>query len=144
MSREPTSHQCLLVAHRSQLKLMINAVLTETKARKFAKEWTEAWNSHDLDAIMGHYAAGVKLISPVAARLLDDPAGEVVGSSALRKYFQKGLEVYPELSFELLDVMWGISSVVLYYRNHVGTKSGEFMEIDSDGKVVRVVANYNG
>ncbi|HZR64661.1 MAG TPA: nuclear transport factor 2 family protein [Terriglobales bacterium] len=123
---------------------MINIVLTETKARKFAKDWIEAWNSHDVDAIMDHYAPQVKLTSPVAARLLDDAAGSVVGSEALRKYFQKGLEVYPELSFELLDVMWGISSVILYYRNHVGTKSGEFMEFDSEGKVVRVVANYNG
>lgn len=118
-------------------------MLTETKARKFAKDWIEAWNLHDLDAIMSHYAEKVTLTSPVVARLLDDPVGNVVGADALRKYFQKGLEVYPELSFELLEVMWGISSVVLYYRNHVGTKSGEFMEFDSEGKVVRVVANYS-
>jgi len=119
-------------------------MLTETKARKFAKEWIEAWNAHDLDAILDHYAAGVSLTSPVAARLLNDPAGKVVGIGALREYFKKGLDVYPELSFELLDVLWGVSSIVLYYRNQVGTKSGEFMELDSDGKVVRVVANYNG
>ena len=24
-------------------------------ARKFASEWEEAWNSHDIDRIMGHY-----------------------------------------------------------------------------------------
>lgn len=118
-------------------------MLTETKARKFAKEWIESWNSHDLDAILDHYAPGVSLTSPVAARLLDDPSGKVVGAGALREYFKKGLEIYPELSFELLDVMWGISSVVLYYRNQVGTNSGEFMEFDSDGKVIRVVANYS-
>jgi hypothetical protein len=119
------------------------AILTETKARKFAKNWIEAWNSHDLDSILSHYAAGVVLTSPVAAKLLNDPAGKVVGGKAVREYFQKGLELYPELSFELLDLMWGISSVVLYYRNQVGTKSGEFMEFDSEGKVVRVVANYS-
>jgi SnoaL-like domain len=118
-------------------------MLTESKARKFAKEWIEAWNSHDLDAILSHYVAGVNLTSPVAARLLNDPAGKVAGIGSLREYFKKGLEVYPELSFELLDVMWGISSIVLYYRNHVGTKSGEFMELDSEGKVVRVVAHYS-
>ncbi|HEY7354577.1 MAG TPA: nuclear transport factor 2 family protein [Terriglobales bacterium] len=119
------------------------AILTETKARKFAKNWIEAWNSHDLDSILSHYAAGVVLTSPVAAKLLNDPAGKVVGGKAVREYFQKGLELYPELSFELLDLMWGISSVVLYYRNQVGTKSGEFMEFDSEGKVVRVVAHYS-
>ncbi len=118
-------------------------MLTESKARKFAKDWIEAWNSHDLDAIMGHYAAGVTLTSPAAARLLNDPAGKVAGAQAMRGYFQKGLDVYPELSFELLDVMWGISSLVLYYRNHVGTRTAEFMEFDADEKVIRVVANYS-
>jgi hypothetical protein len=38
--------------------------------------------------------------------------------------------------------MSGLSSVVLYYTNQAGTKSGEFMEIDANGKVTRVVANY--
>jgi ketosteroid isomerase-like protein len=118
-------------------------MLTETRARKFAKDWIEAWNSHDLDTIMSHYAAGVNLTSPVAARLLGDDSSRVEGAEDLRKYFKKGLDVYPELSFELLDVMWGVSSVVLYYRNQVGTKSGEFMEFDSEDKVVRVVANYS-
>jgi hypothetical protein len=49
---------------------------------------------------------------------------------------------YPNLAFELLDVMWGISSVVLCYLNQKDTKTGEFMELDAERKVVRVVANY--
>jgi hypothetical protein len=47
------------------------------------------------------------------------------------------------LHFELLDVMVGLSSVVLCYRNQKGTKTAEFMEFDDNGKVVRVVANYS-
>jgi hypothetical protein len=39
--------------------------------------------------------------------------------------------------------MWGISSVVLYYLNQKGTKTGEFMELDANQKVSIVVANYN-
>jgi hypothetical protein len=67
-----------------------------------------------------------------------------VGKDALRAYFKTGLAVYPNLAFELLDVMWGISSVVLNYVNQKGTKTGEFMEFDAEGHVVRVVANYGG
>ena len=63
---------------------------------------------------------------------------------ALRAYFARGLAAYPDLRFELIDVMWGLSSVVLYYANQKGTKTGEFMEFGSDGKVLRVVANYSG
>jgi predicted ester cyclase len=93
---------------------------------------------------MSHYAPGIVLTSPVAARLLNDPSGAVRGQLALRNYFKRGLEAYPNLAFELLDVVWGLSSVVLYYKNQNGTNSGEFMELDTNLKVVRVVANYSG
>jgi len=118
-------------------------MLTEPQAREFASDWLRAWNSHDLDAIMSHYAPEIVLTSPVAARLLNDHSGVVAGKLALRNYFKQGLEAYPNLAFELLGVMWGISSVVLYYKNQKGTMSGEFMELDPNLKVVRVVANYS-
>ena len=117
-------------------------MLSEAEARKFAEHWIAAWNAHDLEAILSHYRPDVTLTSPVAAKRFNDPAGTVVGIEALQNYFKLGLETYPQLRFELLDVMWGVASVVLYYRNHVGTMTGEFMELDSSGKVVRVVANY--
>jgi hypothetical protein len=119
-------------------------MLTEAKARQFAQNWVLAWNSHDLDAIMAHYGSDVILTSPVAARLMNDPSGTVTGREALRAYFQRGLEAYPNLAFELVDVMWGLASVVLCYLNQKGTKSGEFMEFDARGMIIRVVANYNG
>lgn len=92
---------------------------------------------------MSHYAPDVVLISPVAARLLDDSSGRVVGKKALLDYFRRGLRAYPNLAFTLLEVMWGISTIVLYYLNQNDTKSGEFMELAPDEKVVRVVAHYN-
>jgi hypothetical protein len=119
-------------------------MLTESDARQLANHWVAAWNAHDLEAILSHYRDDVVLQSPVAARLLDDPSGTVRGKPALRAYFQKGLTAYPDLAFELVDLMWGLSSVVLYYRNQRGTRVGEFMEVDSAGKVVRVVVNYSG
>lgn len=121
-------------------------MLTEADARKFADQWVLAWNSHDLNAIMSHYAPQVVLTSPVAARLLNDASGTVSGKEALREYFKRGLAAYPNLAFKLLDVMWGISSLVLYYSNQHGNgnKTGEFMELDAEQKIVRVVANYGG
>ena len=118
-------------------------MLSAEDAQEFAKHWVEAWNSHNLDVIMSHYAADVVLVSPVAARILNDPSGTLKGRDAVRAYFRRGLEAYPNLEFELIDVMWGLSSVVLYYVNQNGTKTGEFMEIDAGKKIIRVVANYN-
>ncbi len=84
------------------------------------------------------------MVSPVAAKILNDPLGTVKGKEALRNYFKKGLEVYPDLKFELIDVMWGLFSVVFYYINQKGTKAGEFIEVGSIGKITKVIANYNG
>jgi hypothetical protein len=112
-------------------------------ASVFPEAWIAAWNSHDLDEIMSHYADDVILVSPTAAALLGEPSGEVRGRAALREYFRKGLQAYPTLRFDLFDVMWGVQSVVLCYVNQKGTKSAEFMELDPSGKVTRVVANYS-
>jgi len=117
--------------------------MTEIQAHSFAQEWIKAWNSHDLDAIMSHYAPEVVLISPIAARLLGDSSGRVVGKEALLGYFRRGLQAYPNLAFTLLEVMWGVSSVVLHYVNQNDTKCGEFMEVGPEGKVVRVMAHYS-
>ena len=118
-------------------------MLTEAEVRKFADGWIRAWNSHDLEAIMSHYAPEVVLISPTAAKLLGDSSGTIKGKEAVRSYFARGLQAFPNLTFELVDVMWGISSVVLYYLNQKGTKTGEFMELDANRKISKVVANYN-
>ena len=117
--------------------------MTKDEAWELANHWVAAWNSHDLDAIMAHYEDAIELTSPVAARLLGTSDGKVVGKANLRAYFQRGLEAFPELNFRLEDVLWGINSVVLYYTNQKGTRTGEFMELSAAGKVARVVANYN-
>jgi len=42
--------------------------------------------------------------------------------------------VYPNLKFELLDVMWGLSSVVLYDVNQKGSRTGEVFRTDDEGQ----------
>src|SRR5277367_3984108 len=117
--------------------------VTREEARELANHWVAAWNAHDLELIMAHYEEDVVLTSPVAAQLLGMPDGKVTGKANLRAYFQRGLEAYPELHFQLENVLSGVSSVVLYYINHRGTHAAEFMELSATGKVTRVVANYS-
>jgi predicted ester cyclase len=117
--------------------------MTQNEAQRLAHEWTEAWNGHDLDRIMAHYEDAVELTSPVAARLLERADGKVVGKTDLRAYFRRGLEAFPDLHFQLENVLWGLSSVVLYYKNQKGTQAAEFMQVSVSGKIVRVVAHYS-
>src|SRR5580698_8411887 len=118
-----------------------DAAMTREDAWKLADDWVAAWNSHDLDSIMTHYEDAIELTSPVAAQLLGTTDGKVAGKANLQAYFQRGLEAYPELHFQLEDVLWGLNSVVLYYKNQKGTRTAEFMELSESGKVARVVAN---
>lgn len=115
-------------------------------ARKFALEWIESWNRHDLEAILSHYAENVVFTSPFAVKLLGVPDGVVNGVAALRAYFQRGLAAYPELRFTLHHVAVGVDSVTLIYQSVKGLLAAETMELDSrrDGrrKVIRVLAHY--
>ena len=117
--------------------------MTRDEALNLANHWVAAWNSHDLDSIMTHYEDAIELTSPAAAKLLGTSDGKVVGKANLRAYFQRGLEAYPDLHFQLEEVLWGVNSVVLYYSNQQGRRTAEFMELSASGKVARVVANYN-
>ncbi|MFO1434918.1 MAG: nuclear transport factor 2 family protein [Gammaproteobacteria bacterium] len=118
-------------------------MLTKPQIEAFAKDWIESWNAHDLERILAHYTDDVELTSPIAAQRLNRPDGRVVGKDDLRNYFTIGLKAFPELHFELQEIMSGVNSVVLYYKNQKGVRVGEYMEIAASGLVSRVVANYS-
>lgn len=122
---------------------MTRPQLTQESAQHFAQEWIDAWNAHDLERILAHYAVDVVLISPMAAKLLPESGGQISGIAALRKYFAQGLAAFPRLRFQLVDISPGPGTLVLLYRNHSGATVSEFMEIDAAGKVKRVLATYS-
>jgi predicted ester cyclase len=112
-------------------------------AREFAQDWVDAWNSHDLERILSHYDDEVLLVSPVALKLLSGD-GTVRGKAALRQYFLRGLEAFPDLRFDLIDALWGTETIVVYYINNVrGSKTAEVMLLNPAGKIRQVWANYD-
>lgn len=60
-----------------------------TDLQRLAQDWYAAWNAHDLDAVLGHYAEDVVFTSPFAARQDASPDGVVVGKPALRVYYDR-------------------------------------------------------
>lgn len=107
-----------------------------------AREWIAAWNAHDLERVLAHYADDVEFSSPFIAKLIGRADGVVRGKPELRAYFARGLEAYPMLRFELVRVFGGVRSCVLEYRSVNGLRAAEVMEFDPAGKVVRVLAHY--
>lgn len=112
-------------------------------ARDFAQDWVDAWNSHDLERILTHYDDEVILTSPVALKLLSGD-GTVRGKAALKEYFLRGIQAFPDLRFDLIDALWGTETIVIYYFNNVrGSKTAEVMLLNPAGKIHRVWANYD-
>ena len=108
----------------------------------FATEWISAWNSHDLESIMSHYSDQPEFSSPIIQQMGVNEEGIITSKAELRNYFERGLEKYPDLKFELLYVLKGVNSVVLFYKSINKMVTGEYMELNESGKVVRVKAHY--
>jgi len=110
-------------------------------ASQFAREWIEAWNSHDLDKIMAHYAEDFEMSSPVIRQLMNIDSGTIKGKIEVRAYWEKALAKIPDLHFELVDAYSGVNSVVIQYKGHRGL-SAEVFFFNSEGKVERAFAHY--
>lgn len=117
-------------------------MITEEQGIHIGEEWIAAWNSHDLDAVMAHYADDIIFISPFVIKINNDATGTITGKAELRQYFERALQAYPDLNFLLYKILVSVSSVVLYYRSVNNLAAAEFMELNSDDKVCRVYAHY--
>lgn len=116
--------------------------MTDEQALRIASGWVAAWNSHDIDRILSHYSDTVELTSPLVGQIVGAGNGTVTGKPALRKYFLRGLESFPDLKFELWDAYPGLDSVVVHYESVHGLRAAEFMRIDDGGRICQVVAHY--
>ncbi len=117
-------------------------MITEEEANRFAKDWIEAWNAHDLDRIMQHYTADVEYFSPFVARLTDNQTGMLQGRDNVKEYLTNGLAVYPDLHFNLLHVFTGVHSITLHYQSVNHQVAAEVFELNEEGLVMRVQCHY--
>lgn len=62
-----------------------------------AEAWIGAWNRHDLETILDHYAPDVECTSPFVSALSGDPSGTLHDRERLTAYFLKGPQTYPDL-----------------------------------------------
>ena len=117
--------------------------VTEESARAFAASWYAAWNSHDIDRIMSHYAAGIEHSSPFIKRYNGTDDTSLRGIVAVRDYFERALKRNPTLRFDPLHLTIGLESVILVYRRMTGDLAAELFAFDGEGKVVRSVSHYD-
>jgi ketosteroid isomerase-like protein len=104
-------------------------------AQKFAEEWIDSWNTHDIERILSQYSDDIEMTSPLIIERLKEPSGRVKGKEKVRAYWQTGLYSTPPLKFELIDVLVGIGSITIYYRSVGRRVVAETLQFNTKGKV---------
>jgi len=117
--------------------------VTAGQAKRFAEAWVAAWNAHDLERILIHYADTLEFISPLIAERLGLADGTIRDKESLRSYFALGLDTFKDLRFELIELLTGPRGVTIYYRNQRGRTVAETMLFDANGKVVQAIVHYS-
>lgn len=113
------------------------------QAQQFARAWEDAWNSHDLDRILSHYADDFQMTSPFIVTVMNEPTGTLKGKEKVRVYWAQALERLPDLHFDLIEVLASVDSITIYYHAVLGKRAAEVLFFDDNGKVRRAVAHYN-
>lgn len=123
---------------------MKETVLAKTRQFEgFAAEWIAAWNHHDIDAIMSHYAEDVTVKSPFLETAVPGSGGTVTGKAKLREIYGKAFVKYPDLRFELIRVLASTESVVLHYRSVEELLAAETFMLNPSGKATLVLCHYS-
>lgn len=116
-------------------------MITRAFAEAFAQAWIDAWNAHDLERILSHYADDFVMSSPRIAVVAGEPSGVLAGKAAIGAYWTKALALAPTLHFELREVFAGADCVVLRYDGVRGPAAEVFF-FGADGRVARSAASY--
>lgn len=119
-------------------------MVTRDRALKFAEEWIEAWNAHDLQGVLSHYTDDFEMNSPFIAAFTDERSGTLRGKTQVSAYWQNALKRIPDLRFELLEVFTCVSSITIYYKAVMGKLATEVFFLNQDGKAYKAFAHYNG
>jgi ketosteroid isomerase-like protein len=122
---------------------IIEWMITREKAEEFAREWVDAWNSHDLGRILSHYSDDFEMSSPRIALVMNEPSGRLKGKEKVGAYWAKAL-ASSSLRFDLRGVLVGADSVVVCYRNVTrGQLAAEVFVFGPEGLVVKSMAHYD-
>jgi ketosteroid isomerase-like protein len=107
-----------------------------------AQRWLDAWNAHDPDKVVAHFAHDVVVSSPVAAQLRPESNGVLQGKETVLSYYRDGLAASPGLRFTLVEVCLGVDGFTIVYRNHSDILVTEELILRDDGLASEVRVSY--
>jgi ketosteroid isomerase-like protein len=112
-------------------------------AQEFARDWIDSWNCHDLERILSHYSDDFQMTSPFIASIGGEASGMLKGKEKVAQYWKNALENIPALKFELIDFLFSVNSLVIYYNAVMGKKGAEVFFFGDNGKAIASIAHYD-
>ena len=110
--------------------------------RSHADTWLAAWAARDLNAIMDCYADNVDFSAPTVTRRWGRPDGRLHGKAELRRHFELGLQLAPDLTFTEEALLTSPGGYALLYRRENGNRVLDVVELDEHGQAAQVRAFY--
>ncbi len=88
-------------------------MIERATAHELIDRWIDAWNRHDLDAIMDMCDDDIEFVSPFLVSMYDTPSGALHGKDALRGWFAQSA-TNPSFHIEPpIHVLTGVDTIVL-------------------------------
>ncbi len=110
-----------------------------TANKDIARLWFEAFNAHDLEALLSLYAHDAQHFSPKLKVRQPETNGLIKGKAALRSWWKEAFDRLPTLNYEVLKLTADDEQVFMEYVRHVqgdeDLRVGEVLEI-RDGLIV--------
>ena len=85
---------------------------------RFVQDWLEGWKSREPNRVMAHYADDAIFQSPSVLALGGSSDGIVRGRREITAFNRGAIERFPNLRFEVEDVIERPQGVVVIYRKH--------------------------
>ena len=105
-------------------------------------DWIEAWNTHDLERIMSHYADEVEFTAQTVIARWGKADGKLIGKEELRLHFDKGLALAPDIHFTVEKILWAPNGYAVLYHRENGNRAMDAVELNEGGQAAKVTAYY--
>ena len=115
---------------------------TKHQKAENAQKWIDAWNNHDLDAIMDFYSDSINHITPKLTMLFGAASNIIQDKKELRDYFEAALKRSPELHFSFQEVFSGTDSLVIVFHSTTGICVAVTLVLNKDMKITQYMAHY--
>ena len=118
---------------------LITSVKDMNETKQIAVRWFDAFNKHDLEALLSLYAEDAKHYSPKLKIHQPETNGLIQGKEALRNWWRDAFTRLPELHYEVIRIMNEDDQIFMEYNRQVPGEDemriGELLMIQN-GKII--------